>query len=367
MHEIDRQRLIGTFLDLVKIPSPSWKERAVIDYITRVLGELEIPFTLYPCGESHNLLARMNASDPGMRGIALSCHMDTVVPCDRVQPVVTPQRISSDGSTILGSDDKAAVAALIETMRILRERKLPHGPIEFLFSCAEELGLYGIKGFDLAHLDSKFAFVLDSGGRVGRIILEAPYQSTIEVFITGRAAHAGMEPEKGVSAIRVLSGILASIPHGRIDGQTTANIGLISGGKATNIVAEEAWAKIEVRSIDRKKLLSIESKISTIVKDKARAAGARARLKRRLEYSGFSLDRSSTVVRMAEEAVKSIGCKPKFESSGGGSDTNIINRAGIRAVNLSVGMMKVHTTNEYIMIRDLVDAARLTLALVAGA
>ncbi|TAL33923.1 MAG: M20/M25/M40 family metallo-hydrolase [Spirochaetes bacterium] len=366
MHDIDRQRLIGTFLDLVKIPSPSWKERAIIEYITRVLRDLEIPYELFPCGESHNLLARMGATVPGTRGIALSCHMDTVVPCDRVQPVVTPQRISSDGSTVLGSDDKAAVAALLETMRVLQERKLPHGPVEFLFSCAEELGLYGIKGFNLAHLDSKFAFVLDSGGRVGRIILEAPYQSTIEVFIKGKAAHAGMEPEKGVSAIRVLSGILSSIPHGRIDKQTTANIGLISGGKATNIVAQEAWAKIEVRSIDRKKLASIESKIYATVKDKARAAGAKARLERRLEYSGFSLDKSSAVVRMAEKAVKSIGCKPAFESSGGGSDTNIINKAGIKAVNLSVGMMNVHTTNEYIMIRDLVGAGRLALALVAG-
>ncbi len=364
MHNVNGDRLIATFLDLVKIPSPSWKEHALIGYITGILKGLGIAYELFPCGESFNLLARMEGTLPGKPGIALSCHMDTVAPCENVKPLATKSRITSDGATVLGSDDKAAVAAFIEAMRVLRESGIEHGPLEFLFSCAEELGLYGIKGFDLSNMKSRFAFVFDSGGRVGRVILEAPYHTTIEVLIKGKAAHAGMEPENGISAIRVLSDILASIPHGRIDAKTTANIGLITGGKATNIVAEEAWAKIEVRSLDRKRVAAVEAKIIAMVKNKAKKAGARAQISRRLEYAGFSLKRTSAVVRRATNALMSIGAKPVYESSGGGSDTNIINRAGIKAVNLSVGMMQVHTTREYILIKDLVDSARLALALV---
>ncbi len=363
MYELNHTRLIETFLDLVKIPSPSWRERGVIEYISAALKGLNIPHSLHPCGESHNLYARLEGG-AGRTPILLSCHTDTVVPCDRVNPVVTKLKISSDGATVLGGDDKAAIAAFLEALRIIKEQDLPHGPVELLFSCAEEIGLYGARGFDLSRIRARRGFVFDSGGDIGSIVLRAPTQITMELFVRGRAAHAGMEPEKGVSAIRVLSEIICAIPHGRIDARTTANAGIISGGKATNIVAEEAYCKLEARSLDRRSLARVEERIRKTANSIAKRRGARLRITRRLEYSGFSMKGTEEAVKIARSAIQAIGKTPVLESSGGGSDTNIFNKAGISSVNLSVGMRRVHTTKEFIYKRDLVDAARLVLAIV---
>ena len=224
----------------------------------------------------------------------------------------------------------------------------------------------GIKGFDLSILRADYAFVFDSGGDIGGIVLEAPSQLTMELFVKGKAAHAGMEPEKGVSAIRVLSEIITRMPHGRIDRHTTSNAGIISGGKATNIVAENAYCKLEVRSIKPDRLRSTEARIRKIAKETAASRGARVSITRNLEYSGFSLRENSPVVRMAADAVRRIG-KPRDTRVPGRQRTNIINRAGIKAVNLAIGMRAVHTTGEYIYIRDIVSGARLVLALIDSA
>lgn len=366
MYEVNEERLRNTFMDLVKRPSPSWNEKAVIEYLVPVFNELGVSWSLHPCGQSNNLLARVDG-DPNRKTLLFSCHMDTVVPCENVYPQIRGGKITSDGKTVLGGDDKAAIAAFIEAMRVTHETGMPHGPLEFLFSCAEEVGLYGIKGFDLSILRADYAFVFDSGGDIGGIVLEAPSQLTMELFVKGKAAHAGMEPEKGVSAIRVLSEIITRMPHGRIDRHTTSNAGIISGGKATNIVAENAYCKLEVRSIKPDRLRSTEARIKKIAKETAASRGAKVSITRNLEYSGFSLRENSPVVRMAADAVRRIGKTPRYESSGGGSDTNIINRAGIKAVNLAIGMRAVHTTGEYIYIRDIVSGARLVLALIDSA
>ena len=363
MYEVDRERLQTTFLELVKRPSPSWKEKAVIEYLVSVFNELGLSWSLHPCGESHNLLAKVDG-DPNRKTLLFSAHMDTVTPCEGINPVIRGGKITSDGKTVLGGDDKAAIAAFIEAMRVLHETGMPHGPLEFLFSCAEEVGLHGIRGFDLSILRADYAFVFDSGGDIGGIVLEAPTQLTMELFVKGKAAHAGMEPEKGVSAIRVLSEIITHIPHGRIDRYTTSNVGMISGGKATNIVAENAYCKLEVRSQKPERLRSTEARIKKTATEIATRMGAKINVTRNLEYAGFSLKEKSPVVRMAADALRKIGKTPRFESSGGGSDTNIINRTRIKAVNLSIGMRAVHTTGEYIYLRDIVSGARLVLALI---
>ncbi len=366
MYEINRERLQNTFIDLVKRPSPSWDEKLVIEYLTPIFDEMGVSWSLHPCGRSHNLLARIGG-EPGRRALLFSCHMDTVVPCENVVPIVKGDRITTDGNTVLGGDDKAAIAAFIEAMRVLKESGMRHGPLEFLFSCAEEIGLYGIKGFDLSLIRAGYAFVFDSGGDIGGIVLQAPTQLSMELFVKGKAAHAGMEPEKGVSAIRVLSEIITRIPHGRIDKDTTTNAGVISGGKATNIVAENAYCKLEVRSIKPARLRSVEARIKKTATEVAARHGAKIKVTRNLEYTGFSLGEESPVVKMAASAVRKIGRTPRYESSGGGSDTNIINRAGIKAVNLSIGMRSVHTTKEFIHMRDIASGARLVLALIDSA
>jgi len=296
--------------------------------------------------------------------LLLSAHMDTVTPCDRIRPIVKGARIVSDGTTILGSDDKAAIAMFLEAIRCADETGMEHGPIEILLTCAEEVGLRGMKGFDTSLLTSRYAFVFDSDGAIGRIILQAPFHSTITLSVAGKAAHAGMEPEKGINAITVLAEIITKLPGGRIDHETTANIGTITGGRATNIVAEEATCVMEIRSLDLRKLRRQESIVRAVARETASQKGAKCSLSRVMEYYGYTISPDEPIVSIATGALKKIGLRPRFEVSGGGSDTNILNRAGIRAINCSAGMRKVHTTSEYILIRDLINGARFALALL---
>jgi tripeptide aminopeptidase len=360
---INKERLIKYFLDLVKIPSPSWKEENVLEYIINTLGKFKADIIKYKCGESNNLLVRLNGNI-SKTPVLFSAHTDTVLPCENIKPVVTKTKISSDGSTILGADDKSAIAAFLEAISYIDEYNMPHGPVEFLFSCAEEIGLCGIKDFDLSLLKAKYAFVFDSGGEVGTVILKAPYQTTFDIKIKGKAAHAGIAPENGISAIRIASEIITKIPHGRLDHETTVNVGIISGGKATNIVAEEAAIALEARSINRNKLKSIEEKIENIAKSIVKKNKAAIKITKRLEYSGYSIKESDGIVRILDNALSKIKIKPVYEASGGGSDTNVINKSGIKAVNLSIGMRDVHTKKEYINIKDLVNGTRLILSII---
>jgi len=364
MNIVNRKRLIQTFIDLVTIPSPSWHEAGVIEYIIRRAESLNMTWKKYPCGESHNLLLKLPGTS-GVKPVLFSGHTDTVIPCENVKPVISNTRITSDGTTILGSDDKAAIAMFIEGITCILENNIEHGPIEVLLTCAEEQSLQGIKGFDLSKVDSKHAFVFDSNGRIGNIILKAPYHSKISISVRGKSAHAGMEPEKGINAINVLSEIITRLPSGRIDSETTCNIGTVSGGRATNIVADEASCMMEIRSIDKKKLKKYETIIRDIAKKTAYKHGAGTKISINLEYSGFSISKKDEIVAVAVEALSKIHIKHEFLISGGGSDTNIINRGRIKAINLSCGMEKVHTTKEYIRIKDLVDGTRLVIAIAS--
>ncbi len=363
MHAPDQEQLITTFTDLARISSPSWREAGVIRYIMKRLQKLRVPYEKHPCGESFNLLARL-PGDSSKEAILFSCHTDTVGPCEKVTPIIKGNKITSDETSILGADNKAAIACFLEALHLIREKKIPHGPIEFIFSCAEEVGLYGIKGFDISQLTATAAFVFDSSGKIGKIVVEAPFDMTMELTMRGKAAHAGIEPERGISAIRVLSEIISRIPHGRIDAESTVNVGIISGGTATNIVAEEAYAKLEARSRSLQQLKKIESEIRRISKHEARRYGAKASITKNLEYAGFSLNQEQRVVSIAKRALERIGTAPQTVSTGGGSDTNILNRAGIPAVNLSIGMMNAHTKKEYILITDLIKATRLVLSII---
>jgi tripeptide aminopeptidase len=362
-YNINKDRLLNYFLDLVKISSPSWKEEPVVNYLTGKLTKLNVEFSKHKCGDSYNLLVRLNGNMP-KSPVLFSAHTDTVNPCDNIQPVITKSKITSDGTTILGADDKAAIAAFLETISYIKENDIKHGPVEFLLSCAEEIGLLGIKGFDLSLLKAKYAFIFDSSGDIGKVILKAPYQTSYYIKIKGKAAHAGIAPEAGINAIRTASEIITKIPHGRIDHETTANVGIISGGKATNIVAEEATIELEARSIDLRKLKKIESKIENVARTVAKNHGAKIQIEKKLEYPGYSVKESDRIIQIVDTALKKININPVHEASGGGSDTNIISKSGIKAINLSIGMRDVHTSKEYIKIKDLINGTQLILSII---
>ena len=363
MYGINRERLIKTFTELAEISSPSWQEKKIMNYIMKKFSRLGGKCSTYKCGESHNLLIKISGNVK-KTPILLSGHMDTVIPCEKVIPVVTDTKITSDGKTVLCSDDKAAIAIFIEAFEQISEKKIPHGDVEILLTCAEELGLKGIKGFDLNILDSKYGFVFDSSGDIGRIVVKAPYHSSMKIHIKGKASHAGMAPEKGINAINVLSEIITLLPAGRIDEETTLNVGIISGGRATNIVAEDAFCDLEVRSIIKNKMLTIEKELRSIIKKTCTKHRAKAYINRTLEYNGFIIDEKDPVSIITAEAMKKIKLKPVFVAMGGGSDTNIINSSKIKAINLACGMQKIHSTEEFILIKDLVKGAELVLSLI---
>jgi tripeptide aminopeptidase len=363
MSKIDRERIISTFVDLARISSPSWEEAKVIDYIAGYAKKIGVSAKKIPCGKSHNLLLTMKGAD-GIRPVLFSGHTDTVTPCLNVKPVVSAARITSDGTSILGSDDKCAIAMFLEALHRIHEERLPHGPVEVLLSCAEEIGLKGIKLFDMKMIRSKIAFVFDCSGPVGNIIMKAPYHLNMALTVKGKAAHAGIEPEKGVNAINVLSEIITKIPSSRIDEETTLNVGMISGGRATNIVAEEASCILEIRSISNKKMRLCEKIVRETARKIALVKKARVTVSSVLDYSGFTIRESDPITRIVSRSLESIGVKPRCSISGGGSDTNVFNKSGIRAVNLSCGMQKVHTVDEYIEIKDLVRGSELVLAII---
>ena len=366
MHmNINRERLVEYFINLVKISSPSWKEEKVIEYIINVVNKYKngVEIKKYKCGESYNLLIRLSGNS-GTMPVLFSAHMDTVIPCENVTPVISETKIISDGTTILGADDKAAIAVFLEVISCLKENEVEHGTIEFLLTCAEETGLHGMKGFDTSLLKSKMGFVFDSNGGVGRVMIKAPYQISIEIHIKGKAAHAGIAPEKGINAIRIASEIIGNIPQGRIDDETTANVGIISGGKATNIVAEDTSIALEVRSMDKKKLYSIEKQIEKTTRGIVQKYRGKVVINKRLEYSGYYIKQNEKIITLLSDAMNKIKIKPSYEASGGGSDTNVLNKSGIKALNLSIGMRDVHTKKEYILIKDLIDGARLVYAII---
>jgi tripeptide aminopeptidase len=290
--------------------------------------------------------------------------MDTVKATAGINLIVEEGLIKTDGTTILGGDDKVGIAAILEAIHILKESEIKHGNLEIIFTSGEEAGLFGAKYLNIKSLESKLGFVFDSGGPVGRIIVSAPTEKDFDIEVKGRAAHAGVEPEKGISAIEVGSDIINQLNLGRIDEETTANIGIIEGGEATNIVADRLYIKGEARSRNTDKLDNLLKEIKKVCKEKESKWGVEVELIIQKAYSGFDLTRRDKVVKIAMEAIKGLGLEAKLRPRGGGSDANIFNARGIPTVNLGIGVENDHTTKERIAIDDLVNCASLAVEVI---
>jgi len=365
---VNRQRLLDTFLQLVRIDSVSRQERALADWLSQVLRDLGLEVREDNAGQAchgtaGNLLARWPGSGPG---IVFCAHMDTVEPGRGVRPQVQDGIVKSRGDTILGGDDKAGIAILVEAIRVLREEGWQPAGLELVFTVGEEIGLLGAKNLDFGMLQARMGFILDGDGSPGRIVVRAPSQDSITATIIGRAAHAGIEPEKGINAIYAAALGISQMRLGRIDEETTANIGEITGGKATNIVPDRVVLRGETRSLDDAKRERATAEICRQIEEGAQRAGARAEITVELLYPSFALRPEDPVVKAAVRAAVACGLPVHLEQSGGGSDANIFNHHGIPTVNLAIGMQKVHTTDEFIALEDMVAATRLVLALIRG-
>ncbi len=366
---VNEKRLIESFMELVKIDSVSREEKKIADFLVKKLKDLGLEVIVDQAGEkvksnSGNIIARLRGNKDKVSPIMFSAHMDTVVPGKNINPLCDREKIVSDGKTILGADDKAAIAALLEALYIIKEKNISHGDIEIVFSICEEIGLHGAKNLDLSQLKSKIGFILDAGGEVGGITTSAPSQNSIEFIIRGKASHAGAEPEKGINAIQVAGHILSRMKLGRIDEETTTNIGIISGGSATNIVPDKVILKGEARSRNEEKLDKCTGELKKTIEDTAKEFKAKTEIKINKEYDCYNLSSDDRIVKIAIKAAKKIGLSSSFHASGGGSDANVYNKKGLSSVALAVGMEKVHTVDEYILVKNLKNTAKYVLSII---
>lgn len=365
---VNRDRIVNEFLELVQIDSHSGKEGKVAEVLVKKLQELGLEVTIDDAGvkaggETGNVIAKMKGSKKGPT-ILFSCHMDTVKPGIGVKPVIKDEIIYSDGTTILGGDNKAGIAAVLEGIRLVKENNLEHSDVEIAFSIWEEGGLFGAKYLDYSLINAEYGFVLDSGGSPGEIIITGPAQDKVNAKITGKPAHAGVAPEEGISAIMIAARAIDQMNLLRIDEETTANIGVITGGEATNIVTPEVYIKGEARSINEEKLNKQSAHMVEIFEKAAADFGGKVEMEVERMYPPFNIDPNDTIVLKAKEAFSRMGIEAHTGSTGGGSDTNVFNGNGIKAINLGIGEKKPHTLEEHLHIVDLVNSGRMVYELI---
>lgn len=367
---IDQTRMLAEFLELVRIPCSNRAEREVADIMKSRLTALGLVVMEDDAGTKiggncGNILAYLRGTVSDAPVLLLSAHMDCVEPCRGINPQVTADGvITSDGTTILGADDKSGIVSIMEALRVITENDVPHGDIQIIFTVAEENGGNGAKKMDRSLLKADFGYVLDSSGEPGKIIIKTPGKNKLHVVIHGRAAHAGVSPEEGVNAIIVAGKALAELRDGRIDHETTANVGYITGGKTTNIVPDKVELMCEVRSRNPEKAAAQTKQIRETFERVAAANEARAEVTVTRSYESYVLNEESRLVTLAFQTAKSIGLTPRLEESGGGTDANFFNTCGIPTTALSTGMSKIHTTEEYIKVTDLLQTVNWVIAIV---
>jgi len=362
---IKETRLLDTFLALVRIDSPSGEEIVIAQELAVHLRQLGLKVEL---DAMNNIVARLcpeRLEPEGLSGqetpLLLAAHMDTVMPGRGVKPVVKEGVVYSDGTTILGADDKSGVAVILEVLQTLVKNQLPHPPLEVVITVQEETGLLGAKNLDKSRLQAKRGISLDCGGPPGTIVVSAPSHNFISAVVHGKAAHAGTHPEKGINAIVIAAQALLDMPLGRIDEETTANIGLIRGGTARNIVPDQVELLGEARSRQPAKLESQTARMVETFQAAARSCGATVDVEVTRAYDGYTLTEADAMVSQLATACRAVGVEPTLVPSGGGSDANIFNAHGMQVVNLSTGIYKEHSTEEHIAVADMVTCAEIVM------
>ena len=355
---IDRDRLVMTFCDLARIDSPTGEEEEIALELVRRLEVLGLT-------ASRDSYGNVIATDGGPDPVMLSAHMDTVEPGRGVKPSVEGDRIVSDGTTILGGDCKAGVAAVLEALESIGEDGAPRRAVEVVFTREEEIGLVGARNLDFARIKARNAIVFDGEGSPARITSASPTYVGFDVEVTGRAAHAGVEPEKGLSAVRVAADLISRLPQGRLDDETTFNIGRIEGGQVRNAVPDTASLMGEFRSRNVETLDGIRMQLSEAI-DEARRLYPDATIQYDLhtEFEAYALDEQGPFTRRVVAALEGLGLSPTFMPSGGGTDGNVFRQKGISSVVVGMAVQGMHTKQEYVTIPDLVDTAHLCEALL---
>ena len=364
-------RVLNTFLQLVRIDSETYHEGAVVDYVCETARGSGFESYVDNAGkaiggEAGNVYIKIPASGVDAPPIIFCAHLDTVSPGRDIEPVVRGDRVISGGETVLGADCKAGVAVIIELMRLSAEGGLKHGPLELILTVAEEKQLQGVRHLEWGRIEAHHAYVLDGAGGVGEVINSSPTQDNLEFVFNGKAAHAGVEPEKGTNAIYGAAWAVSLMHLGRIDSETTANIGVIEGGRAVNIVPDRVVVQGEVRSLDLKKLEEQRKSMMRAAMEAEASVGVGVEVKVERVYDGYLIEPKDPLILLASEAGKAMGIKIEVKNSGGGSDANFLNGQGIKSVVLSMGVREPHTTHEYLDIQELHKLVRLCSEIAAA-
>lgn len=370
------KRMVDYFISLVKIDSESKDELEMAERMKDDLVAMgaEVIFDdahARTKGKIGNLIARF----PGKidkEPLLLSAHLDTVKPGKGVKPIIKDRKINSDGTTILGSDDKSGIVEIVEAIRRLQEQQFKYVPLEVLLTISEEIGLLGAKNLDYSLLKARKGYTLDSH-KVGSVTIQAPALNVIEIKVLGKEAHSGASPEKGINAIQVASEAISKLKLGRIDEETTANIGKISGGVANNIIPNVVTLSGEVRSHNEDKLQRITNEIIKTfektakkyqIKIESKVFEAKVDAKVSKDFPAIIIDSNSEIVKIALNAAKNIGIESEIEIGGGGSDSNIFYSHGLNMPILGTGMRDVHSLSENISIEDLENGTRWVMEII---
>lgn len=365
--------VLATFVELAALPSPPGEERAVADLVLEYLAALGLAADEDGAGAKvgstmGNVYCRLEPNGGGGSPLFFCAHLDTVPPEASIEPVVGDDEVVRNGAgTILGADDKSAVAALLEAAARLVEDGRRHSGVELLFTPKEEVGLLGAAAFDESRLTARLGYVYDHAGPIGEIILGAPHQQKLDVRFHGRAAHAGMYPEDGRSAIAAASRAIADLRLGRLDEETSANVGRIQGGTARNVVPEWCEFAAEARSHDERKLADLIREMVETITFAASLEECEVETQVSGLSRGYRFRRDDPAVRIAAAALERTGRGPSYILSGGGADANVFNERGLQCVNLANGMTDIHTPEERIAVADLHAMVEVTLALVGAA
>ena len=372
---INPERLAETFSRLVQIDSVSRNEAEICCELQNILEAMGAETFVDDAGKAvgsntGNLIARFRGS-VDVPALMLNAHMDTVEPGNGVKPVYKDGVFTSDGATILGADDKSAIAILLEVLTVLQEERIPHGPLGVVLTICEEIGLQGAKNLDLDRLTAKFGYALDATDTAG-IVTRAPGANKLKFVVYGKDAHAGAAPEKGINAIAIASNAIAGLTLGRIDQETTCNIGVIQGGVATNIIPSQVTVNGEVRSHDPGKLAdltrTIVSAFETAVRDYVPQSAEAGRPQLEVEivpdFTRTHIPEDHPVVTLAMKAALNLGRTLIPKITGGGADANVFFSKGIMTGVLGTGMRDMHTVREWVRLSDMVLTTELVLEIV---
>jgi len=361
---INESRLIELFLELCRINAPALQERDSVAWTKAYLQNVGLEVQEDDAGgkiggNANNLIATLKGNKPGAPRIYFSAHFDTVEPTAGLQIEERDGVFYSDGTTILGADDKGGMAPAIEVVHTLLENGEPHGDIVLLLSVAEEIGLKGAAALDIESLGLDFGYVIDTGPPVGSFVTRTATHDKLDITVYGKPAHSGKDPEKGINAIQVAADAISKMKVGRVGPETTANLGIIEGGTAVNVVCPEVRIRAEARSTS---VAELDAQVNHMIAEFERAATAwstTVKIVHDRHYVSYQIPDEAPVVQIAQRASRALGFDPVLRTTLGGSDANVYNAKGVPSIVVATGMDKIHTHEEFISRKDLIDTARL--------